>query len=187
MWSLFYQYDVGITHFINNFSRQNWIADAVVTAVTSIGIPLMVLAVAGQWWSRSNRTQTRHVLLTSGFSFLLAIALNQIILLFVQRVRPYEVGVTSLMGQASLDSSFPSDHASAAFAIAFAFLLRSRTKQGSIFAICASVVALSRVYIGTHYISDVFGGILTAFAATIFVCVAYREDSSINMRLVKLF
>ena len=187
MWFRLYEYDAGLTHFINSFSKQNFISDGIVMFITSVGIPLMVLAVAGQWWSRSNRSRTRHVLLTAGFSFLLALTLNQIIILFVHRVRPYEVGVTSLMGWPSVDSSFPSDHASAAFAIAFAFLLRANPRQGIIFTICASVISLSRVYVGTHYITDIFGGILTAFAAAIIVCSAYHFDSSLNQRIIRFF
>lgn len=187
MWFRLYEYDAGLTHFINSFSKQNFISDGIVMFITSVGIPLMVLAVAGQWWSRINRSRTRHVLLTAGFSFLLALTLNQIIILFVHRVRPYEVGVTSLMGWPSVDSSFPSDHASAAFAIAFAFLLRANPRQGIIFTICASVVALSRVYIGTHYISDILGGIITAFAAALIVCFSYSYERSMNQKLIRLF
>jgi len=187
MWFRLYEYDAGLTHFINSFSKLNFISDRIIMFITSAGIPLMVLAVAGQWWSRNNRSRTRHVLLTAGFSFLLALTLNQIIIFFVQRVRPYDVGVTNLLGSPSLDSSFPSDHASAAFAIAFAFLLCSRIRQGRLFLICASVISLSRVYVGTHYISDVFGGMLTAFAAAIIVCSAYRFDSSLNQRVIRFF
>lgn len=97
------------------------------------------------------------------------------------------MGVTNLLGSASIDSSFPSDHASAAFAIAFVFLFCSRTRQGIIFIVYASVVALSRVYVGTHCTSDVFGGILTAFVATIIICFAYRDDNWLNKRLIRFF
>lgn len=76
MWSIFYNYDAGLTQFINSFSKQKFINDGIVMFITSVGIPLMVLAVAGQWWSRSNRSQTRHVLLTAGFSFMFALTLN---------------------------------------------------------------------------------------------------------------
>ena len=38
---------------------------------------------------------TRHVLLAAGFSFLLGLAINRLVLLFIHRVRPYDSGVTS--------------------------------------------------------------------------------------------
>ena len=187
MWYRLYEYDAGLTHFINSFSNKNIICDEIVMLVTSLGIPLMVLAVAGQWWSRSNRFRTRHALLTAGFSFLLALTLNQIIIFFVHRVRPYNFDITHLLGSPSLDSSFPSDHASAAYAIAFAFLLCSRIRQGWLFFICASAISLSRVYICTHYITDVFGGMLTAFVAAFIVHTTYRFDSSLNQRIIRFF
>ncbi len=179
--------DAGLTHFINSFSGQTWIADELMLVISLVGVPLMVLAVASHWWSRVNRFQARHVALTAGFSFLLALAFNQIILLFVQRVRPYEVGVSHLLGSPSSDPSFPSDHTTAAFAIAFAFLFRGKSRQGSIFAMCATVVSLSRVYIGTHYVGDVLGGGLTALTAAILVCLVYRENSFLNRRLTLIF
>jgi undecaprenyl-diphosphatase len=50
-----------------------------------------------------------------GFSFLLGLAINQLILLFIHRVRPYDAGVTNLLIARSGDFSFPSDHATASF------------------------------------------------------------------------
>lgn len=185
-WFVLFGIDAGMTHFINSFGGQNGFADAILKLVSFVGIPAMVLAVAWQWWSRDQHPKKRYVLLSAGFSFLLALALNQIILLAVHRVRPYDAGVTHLLIAPSGDPSFPSDHASAAFAIAFAFLLRSRTKQGFVFAVCASLVALSRVYVGTHYVGDVTGGALTACIAALAVCLAYREYGRINQRLVSV-
>ena len=152
-------------------------------AISLVGVPLMTLAVAAQWWSRTNRLQARYVTLTSGFAFLLALSFNQIILLFVQRARPYEVGVSHLLGSPSADPSFTSDHATAAFAIAFAVLFRGSSRQGVVFAMCATMVALSRIYIGIHYISDVLSGGLTALTAATLVCLVYRQSSFLNRRL----
>jgi len=49
--------------------------------------------------------------LTASFSFLLGLALNQLILLFVHRIRPYDGGVTNFLIDRSADFSFPSHHA----------------------------------------------------------------------------
>src|SRR5262249_1926564 len=42
---------------------------------------------------------------------------------FVHRLRPYDAGVTHLLIAPSHDPSFPSDHSTAVFSIAFAYLL----------------------------------------------------------------
>ncbi len=55
------------------------------------------------------------------------------------------------------DASFPSDHATAAFAIAVAILLRNRL-WGSVTLAAAALLAVSRVVIGVHYPLDVLSG-----------------------------
>ena len=71
-------------------------------------------------------------------------------------------------GSRSHDPSFPSDHASAAFAIAFTILLFDLT-AGSIFLAAAAVIAIGRVFVGAHYPADVLGGVLVALAAALLV------------------
>ena len=72
------------------------------------------------------------------------------------------------MSAASPDPSFPSDHAAAAFAIAFAVLAFSR-KAGIGFLLAATVIGLSRVALGLHYPSDVLAGILVGWTAAMLV------------------
>ena len=172
-----YQFDATITHWINSWSGANAILDFLMIWVSAIGVPLLVLAVAVQWWRRTDRRHIRHALVASGFSFLLGLAFNQIILLFVHRLRPYDAGVTHLLISRSGDFSFPSDHATASFAIASALLLHGFRRQGFAFLVAAFIVALSRVYIGTHYASDVAGGALTGLAAALLVRMLYREGT----------
>ncbi len=77
----------------------------------------------------------------------------------------------------SADWSFPSDHSTASFAIAAAFLLHGFRGRGSALLVAALVVGLSRVYVGTHYVTDVLGGAATGIAAAILVCLLYREGT----------
>lgn len=172
-----YALDAALTHWINAWSG-NAAADFLMVWTSTIGVPLLVLAVAGQWWLVADRPHTRHVLLATGLSFLLGLALNQLILLFIQRVRPYDSGVTDLLIAQSADFSFPSDHATAAFAIAAAFLLHGMRRRGLAFLAAAVLVSFSRVYIGTHYVSDVLGGAATALIAAVIVRWAYREGTA---------
>ena len=56
------------------------------------------------------------------------------------------------------DFSFPSDHATAAGAIAVGLLLTNR-RWGIVTAVLAVVMALTRVYVGAHYPGDVLAGL----------------------------
>ena len=55
------------------------------------------------------------------------------------------------------DASFPSDHATAAFAIATAIWLRWRA-AGAVALVLAAVLAVGRVAVGVHYPGDVVAG-----------------------------
>jgi undecaprenyl-diphosphatase len=64
--------------------------------------------------------------------------------------------VHALIGHKA-DASFPSDHATAAFAIATAIWLRMRV-VGAIALVLAAVLAVARVAVGVHYPLDVAAG-----------------------------
>jgi membrane-associated phospholipid phosphatase len=61
--------------------------------------------------------------------------------------------------------SFPSNHAANAFAFAMSFWLLRRNTAGVLCIVIASLVGLSRVYVGVHYPSDVLAGALVGSAA----------------------
>jgi undecaprenyl-diphosphatase len=118
-----------------------------------------------QWWCKREHLHVRHACAAAGLSFLLGLALNQMILLFIHRVRPYDAGVTHLIIRRSGDWSFPSDHATATFAIAAAFLLQGLRHRGLAFLGGAFLVCLSRTYVGTHYATGVLRGAVTGIIA----------------------
>ncbi len=181
-----YELDVAVTQAINGLAGKSPIIDFLMVWVSTIGVPILVLAVAGQWWRRPDRSHNRHVLVAAGFSFLLGLALNQLILLFVHRMRPYDAGITHLLVAPSADPSFPSDHATATFAIAAAFLFHRMRRVGVCFLAAAVLMMVSRVYIGTHYASDVLGGALTGIVAALLVCALYWEGTRADRSITRI-
>jgi undecaprenyl-diphosphatase len=77
----------------------------------------------------------------------------------VDRARPFvaEPHQVHLFTAHAADPGFPSDHATAAFAIAVAILLRKRA-WGWVALGFAAVLAVGRVGLGVHYPSDVLAG-----------------------------
>jgi undecaprenyl-diphosphatase len=157
--------DQAITRWINALAGSNVLLDSFMIAATQLVVPLLVLLVALQWWSTRERVHVRHTCVAAGLSFIIGLGLNQIILLYVHRIRPYDAGVSHLIISRSGDWSFPSDHATATFAIAASFLLHGMRKRALGFLAGALLVCASRVYVGTHYVTDVLGGVVTAAAA----------------------
>jgi undecaprenyl-diphosphatase len=172
-----YELDALLTRLINGWAERSAALDQLMVWISAIGVPLLVLAVAAQWWRRTDRQHTRHVLLAAGFSFLLGLALNQVILLFVHRLRPYDNGVSHLLIARSADFSFPSDHATAVFAIAATFILHGMRHLRLGYLAAAVLIGFSRVYIGTHYVSDVLGGVVTGVVAATVVRFAFLEGT----------
>jgi undecaprenyl-diphosphatase len=54
---------------------------------SEFGVPALIILVGLQWWSKRERLSIRHTCVAAGLSFIIALGLNQIILLFVHRVR----------------------------------------------------------------------------------------------------
>jgi undecaprenyl-diphosphatase len=175
-----YALDIAVTGWLNSLAGRNAALDYLMVLISTVGVPILVLAVMVQWWLPRPEPSTRHVLLAAGFAFLLGLAINQFVLLFVHRLRPYDSGITHLLIAPSADYSFPSDHATATFAIAAAFLLHGMHRRGIIFSVAALLMIFSRVYVGTHYASDVLGGALTGIIAATMVRLAYREGTQVD-------
>lgn len=165
--------DRTVTQWINHFAGSIAPVDALMAGASEYGVSLLVLIVALQWWSRQERNDVRHTCVAAGLSYLIGLGLNQVILLIVHRIRPYDAGLTHLIISPSADWSFPSDHATATFAIATAFLLHGLKRRGWALLAAALVICISRVYVGTHYASDVLGGMVTGTAAAVAVHALY--------------
>ena len=169
--------DEATTSWINSFAGQSDSLDSLMVAISIAGIPVIIMIVILQWWSLTDAHHVRHSCVASGLAFLLGLAINQIILLFVHRIRPYDNGVTHLIVSKSMDWSFPSDHATAAIAIAAIFFLKNLKGRAIALGILGFLVCVSRVYVGTHYVTDVLGGAITGILSALFICCLYREGS----------
>jgi undecaprenyl-diphosphatase len=117
----------------------------------------------GKWRSENGR----HGVVAAGFSALLALGIAHLIADLWARPRPYIAHPdVHLFIAPSHDPSFPSDHATAAFAIAVALFLRHR-KAGWVALALATIVSIARVAVGTHYPGDVAAGALVGAAAAL--------------------
>lgn len=103
--------------------------------------------------------KTRRGGLVMLLSLLLGFVLNNLIIKnLVQRPRPYVSWpeISSAVGAVS-EWSFASGHATSSFACATALAL-CFGKKGALAYILAVLIAVSRVYIGVHYPTDILAG-----------------------------
>jgi undecaprenyl-diphosphatase len=101
----------------------------------------------------------RRAAVAAGLSAGLALAVGQVISRLVDRPRPFVTHPAAVheFGRHAADAGFPSDHATAAFAIAVALVLR-RPRWGAVALVLAVVLSAGRVAMGIHYPSDVLAG-----------------------------
>jgi undecaprenyl-diphosphatase len=167
--------DWSILHALNDFLfRHDAVEDPLLfyvnvsEALFIATLALVCLAAHGERYA-----SWRRAAVAAGLSAGLALAIGKVISDFVDRARPFVAdpsGVHLFSGHVA-DASFPSDHATAAFAIAVAILLRKR--GWGIFAlVAAAVLSVGRVALGVHYPSDVLAGAALGTAAALFLWIA---------------
>ena len=177
--------DYRIYHAINEFVADNsWLGRGL-SVVETWAVPLIALATFALWLlarpggNRKWKLASACALASAG----LALLINQAIARFWHRERPFATHPDAhVWGNRSHDPSFPSDHASAAFGIAFAVFLFDRV-VGSIFLAAAFVIGVGRVFIGAHYPADILAGCLVGLGAALLVA---RLARPIMEQLVKL-
>lgn len=132
-------------------------------------VGVVIILVLSTYFLKFRQYRKRHfeLLFFTAISAILArFAIAEFIQYFYHHPRPFVVleGVRQLF-EHSASSSFPSGHASLAFAIAASFYFYY-PKTSIIFFLAALGVGLSRVAAGIHWPSDILGGIVVGMVST---------------------
>lgn len=151
------------SHFrtVNGFARDTAWLHGFMIFMAKDGIALFAIALLVGWWIARRQRSPRKVAIAvwGALAALIAVALVQPIASAADEQRPFvgHPGVLKLIPHAA-DTGFPSDHATAAGAIAAALFFIS-WQLGLISALLAAIVAFSRVYVGVHFPQDVVAGL----------------------------
>jgi len=172
-------------HAINRFVVHHAWLGRVFEAIVSYGTILIAVAAFALWLlARPGSDRKWKVAAASALgAAALGLLVNRIISTVWHRDRPYQTHhVAKLWGPHKTDASFPSDHASASFAIAVAVALIDPL-VGAAFLVLAVLIAAGRVIIGEHYPTDVLAGIVVGTASAY---VAVRLARPLILFLVRL-
>jgi undecaprenyl-diphosphatase len=113
-------------------------------------------------WLRG-REDTRKTMLIAAASELVALVVNQLIGLTWSHPRPFVIGLGHTFIPHVADSSFPSDHLTLWWAVAFSLLLQRRPRPlGVALALLGLPIAWSRIYLGVHFPFDMLGAATVA-------------------------
>lgn len=164
--------DYQLADALNDLSGHNWLADDVMVFAArdlifvlfvAAGLALLPVARRRDW------AALVRVAATLGVAFCLGVAAAHV----YAEPRPFSAHadihrlVTHAPGQ-----SFPSDHATAAFAVALAVLFFVSQRWGWWLVAGAAVVGVARVYVGVHYPGDIAGSLAVALLAVSLVRLA---------------
>jgi undecaprenyl-diphosphatase len=149
--------DGTLLHALNDFASHHDGFEDALSLYERLAQVLFMALLAGLVLAGGHRL--RRAAVAGGLAAAVALACAQVLARLVDRPRPFvaDPSRVHLFAAHAADAGFPSDHATAAFAIAVALVLRDR-RWGAATLVLATVLAVGRVAIGVHYPSDVLAG-----------------------------
>ncbi len=158
-------------HSIYNVSLHHHWVGSLFHGIEQASIPVMVVITAVLWFLARPGADSKWKLacgsayLSAAIAYVAAFVVHHL----YDRPRPYEAHPSlPHPWSSSTDASFPSDHTSLSFAIAFAVLMFDGV-AGAIFLVVAVIIGVGRLFIGAHYPGDVAAGVLVGLAAALVV------------------
>jgi len=157
IWSVGQQFDVLVFMYLNMHGKRGPRLDTLMLAVTQIGNFIFAMFVSALLYVSGNHIVSYELILGTMILGLVV----QLMKTMIHRTRPYiKLKNIRIVGSRASGQSFPSGHTSQAFFIAT--VLISYQPQGLylgiLFYTVASLVGITRIYVGMHYPRDVIGG-----------------------------
>jgi membrane-associated phospholipid phosphatase len=142
----------------------------------------VLVALAGATWFAARpggSVRPKLAALSAALSAALALLVNAILGQLWSHDRPFvdHPSQTVLLVHHARNNSFPSDHASVAFAVAFAVLAFHR-RLGLLLVAAAVAIGIARILVGVHYPVDVAASVLVGLGSAAIVTTVGRPAVS---------
>jgi undecaprenyl-diphosphatase len=174
-----------VFQFLNGLAEHyDWIDDLMeVFAQDIVWIMLAVMACLWFTGKEANQKLVFYSFLSASIALLIA---SLIISPGVNESRPFvEHQVNQLIPHAA-DASFPSDHATLAFSVAFSVFL-TRRKLGAVMLALAVLTGIARVYVGVHYPGDIVGAMALSLLTSIIVFTLRGRLDAIPLFFIRMY
>lgn len=150
-------------------------------------IPLLIIGL-WFWGPRSQLKAQREVVAKTTIALLFAMSSAATIGMLLPHERPFVVNRGYTFLAHAPDNSFPSDHATAIFTFALAFLCWHRAWSGILLMIVAVAIAWSRVFLGVHWPLDMVGAFLVGSVSCLFAQPVWNLfGETIASKLIRLY
>lgn len=163
-------FDIALFHFLNGLAKHSGLFDLVAIFFATPAIYFVATsALVAMLYGATRKTQYHHVASTALALLLARGFIVPIIRFFYNRPRPFEAfpDIATLATKVAGEPSFPSGHATIAFAIAGAlyYMKLHNSAWWKVATVVAIFIAIARVVAGVHYPSDVIAGALVGWGS----------------------
>jgi len=130
---------------------------AIILAKYIIFIIPLLLIILWSWGAVNNIILQRQLVIKTAIALVFSMLFSIFISQLLPHARPFVGNFGYIFLAHAPDSSFPSNHGSAIFTFALAFLFWHRLWSGISLTIIALAIAWSRIYLGVHWPLDMLG------------------------------
>lgn len=135
-------------------------------AIGAAKYSIVVLAAVVVWSWLRGQSRDRSVLVLVVLAVLPALAINYVVGLVFFHPRPFMVHLGQTYLVHAPEASFPSDHATFMWTIAFGLLFWSPARLSSwLAALLAALTSWARIYLGVHFPFDIAGSMAVALVS----------------------
>lgn len=167
-----------------NFSYHTVILDLIAKSISLLGTKIILLVIIGLIFLIGDK-EDKQIAILSFFSLMFADILVYILKLIFLRPRPYITLDNVELVKTELNYSFPSGHATLSFAVYT--LIGYKYKKFILAILIASIISITRIYLGVHYPSDIIFGAILGVLITLILIKIEEKYRTIDKLYNKLY